>query len=284
MKKFILSTAAALCLPLAALAGDISMASVPGNINYQGRLERDNAPITGPVHLYFRIFNVLTGTGGGTCGASGQSCLWESPEVSVLASQGIFSADLTPPLAVFAGGQKLYLEVQVESDTLSPREPLNSVAYALAAKKLEDGASVSVTTLTAAYQVLLATTAGSNVGIGTNNPDAASKVTVDGWLRIASGGIIFPDNSSMSASSVGSAGNIASVGDADILADSDVGGDGDIIFRKPGQDFLRITNSGKVGIGSVFTTDGGGTPPLGKLDVNGSLYVGDEGTYDRLDT
>ena len=194
MKKFMLSVSMLLCLPLAAAAGEITAGSVPGNINYQGRLERDNAPITGTVHITFRIFNSPTATGG-ACGAPSQPCLWESPEIAVQAVQGIFSADMTPTLSLFGGGTKLYLEVQVEGDTLRPREPLNSVTYALVAKKLEDGSSVSVATLTAAYQVLLATTAGATVGVGTNSPSASAKMTVDGWLKLDSGGIIFPNNS-----------------------------------------------------------------------------------------
>ncbi|MDO8806063.1 MAG: hypothetical protein Q7R35_16725, partial [Elusimicrobiota bacterium] len=284
MKRFILSAAAALWLPLAAPAGEISPGSVPGNINYQGRLERDNAPITGLIHLYFRVYNSLTATGG-ACGAVAQPCLWESAELVVQATQGIFSADITPPMEVFAGGQKLYLEVQVESNILTPREPLNSVAYAIVAQKLEDGASVSVTTLTAAYQVLLATTAGTRVGIGISEADfvAGDKVTVNGWLRLTSGGIIFPDSTSMSASGVGSAGNISSVGDAIVLAASGGGINGDVLLKKPSQEFIRITNSGKVGIGNVFTTDAGLTPPSGRLDVDGALYVGTEGIYDRDD-
>ncbi len=276
MKKFIILTAAALLLPLAAAAGDITPGSVPGNINYQGRLERDNAPITGTVHLYFRIYNSPTATGSGTCGAPAQPCLWESPEIAVQAAQGIFSADMTPPLALFGGGQKLYLEVQVEADVLTPREPLNSVAFALAAKRLEDGASVSVSSLTAAYQVLLATVPGSAVGVGTINPAAGAKMTVDGWLKINSGGIVFPDNSSMSASSIGSAGNISAVADAGILADSDGNNSGDIIFGVLAGERARITNAGAMGIGTPT--------PSGKLDVNGALYVGNEGIYDRTDS
>jgi hypothetical protein len=99
MKKFILSLCAALLLPLPAVAGEVAPGSVPGTLNYQGRLERDNAPITGPVHLYFRIYNSpsANNTGGGACGGVSQPCLWESPEITAQATQGIFSADLTPP-------------------------------------------------------------------------------------------------------------------------------------------------------------------------------------------
>jgi len=289
MKKTILTLAAALLLPGALAAGEIRPGSVPGSLNYQGRLERDNAPVTGPVHLYFRVFNSPTAnnTSGGNCGDAFQPCLWQSPEVEVQATQGIFSAGITPPFTVLAGGQTLYLEVQVESDTLSPREPLNSVAYAVVAKKLEDGTDVAVSTLAAAYTVNLATATGAYMTVGTNDQSSSARLTVNGWVKMAAGGIIFPDNSSMNTANVGSASNIANVTDADIMADSNsdnTPAGGDVLIRKPSQQFVRITNSGLVGIGNNFTSDGGLAPPNGRLDVDGSFYVGDEGIYDRDDS
>lgn len=259
-----------------ALAGDIKPGSVPGSLNYQGRLERDNAPITGPIFLTFRIYNVATGGDPATCGNPGAACRWASPEAVVNAAQGIFSASITPPLDVFSVGGTLYLEVQVESDVLTPREPLNSVAYAMVAKKLEDGANVSVSSFTASHQVLLATTTGSNVGIGTISPDY--KLTVNGGIRIVTGGILFPTGNMQMDAGVGSAGNISAAIDAIIVADNDGNGSGNIIFSKPSSTAAVITNAGDMGIGA-----GAVDAPMGKLDVDGSLYVGDEGIYDRDD-
>ena len=281
MKKFILSAAAALLLPLAAQAAIITTGSVPGKINYQGRLERDNAPITGPVHLRFRLFNSATAsnTGGSGCGASGQPCVWESAEIVVQAAQGIFSADLTPPLDLFTSGFTLYLEVQVESDTLSPREPLNSVAYALVAKKLEDGAGIEVTTLTAAYQVYLASAPGSSVAVGsTIRP--GTKLTVDGDIEMINGGVLrFPGGSFMTTAEIGTAygGAITNSMDASVIADNDSNGSGNILFGI-GSVFgaaekARIMNNGDFGINTKT--------PMGKLDVNGALFVGNEGITDR---
>ncbi len=278
MKKFIFLTAAALWLPAAAFSGEITPGSVPGNITYQGRLERDNAPITGPVHLHFRLFNTLA-TNGGACGSAGQPCLWESPEITVQAAQGIFSADLTPPISIFTGGQKLYIEVQVESDILSPREALNSVAYAHVAKKLEDGSAVIVTSITAGYQVLLATTTGAKVGIG-GSIASGTKLTVDGDIEIINGGVLRLGNSTLINANTGTTpGGIQSQSNAIIIADSPSDGTGDILF---GIDNVGaglkaiIKNNGDFGIGTIGA-------PMGKLDVNGSLYVGSEGIYDRAD-
>ncbi len=284
MKKLIFLLAAAL-LPRALTAGEITPGSVPGTLNYQGRLEQDNAPITNTVHLYFRIFNSPTANNanGGACGQPFQPCLWQSPETAVQATQGIFSAELTPPLSVLATGQPLYLEVQVESDVLSPREPLDSVAYAMVAKRLEDGANVSVTTFTAAYQVLLATQSYSNVGIGTNSPDA--KLTVNGGDIKMYGvgyGITFPDGTRMTTAGVGTSVNgVTSNTDVGIRSANNGLGVGDVIFDTPAKMLMRMNSSGNIGIGPSFTADTGPNPPKGALDVDGSLYVGSGGINSR---
>ncbi|PKM96792.1 MAG: hypothetical protein CVU79_11660 [Elusimicrobia bacterium HGW-Elusimicrobia-3] len=283
MKKFILSLCAALLLPLPAVAGEVAPGSVPGTLNYQGRLERDNAPITGPVHLYFRIYNSpsANNTGGGACGGVSQPCLWESPEITAQATQGIFSADLTPPAAILSGGERLYLEVQVESDTLSPREPLNSVAYAVVSKRLEDGASVTMSSLSVHYEVYLATNTASSVGVGsTIRP--STKLTVDGDIELINGGRLkYPDGSIQPSALVGGvAGGITSTSDATILADSDSSGSDNILFGIRSfvgtNEKARITSAGDLGVGT--------NAPMGKLDVNGSLFVGNEGISDRVDS
>lgn len=284
MKKTILAAAAALLLPLGAQAGEIASGSTPRSINYQGRLERDNAPITGTIHLYFRIYNHLTNTGAGACGAVNQPCLWQSPELTVEATQGVFSANLefteAQMLYVFSGTAQKYLEVQVESDVLSPREPINSVVFAMVAKKLEDGASVSVTTLTANYQVLLATAASSNVGIGTNNP--SYKLTVNGSVKLTgvASQICFDDNTCMSSAEVGTAiGGVTSPG-ASVL-ESGTGGAGALSFKTSNVTRMVMQDAsqdGRIGIGTAAIAG-----PMGTLDVAGSLYVGNEGIYDRDD-
>ncbi len=228
-------------------AGDISVGSVPGEITYQGRLEKDNAPITGPIHLYFRIYDSLTGG----------NLEWESPEIFVTAVQGIFTASFSPPWSVFSANESRYLEVQIESDVLSPREPIKSVVYSLVAKRLEDGANIGVSSITANGEVRV----NNNIRIGPNG---------------SANGIFFPDNSFMNSYAVGSAGNLSNVTHAVILSDSDDNGSGDIIFRTGSvSEKMRIINAGMVGI---LTSS-----PMGTLDVDGSFYVGNEGIYDRDD-
>ncbi len=261
MKKTVIFLAAC-CFLASARAGQISQGAVPGSINYQGRLERDNAPISGPVHITFRIYNAA---------ASG-TLRWTEPEQVVNATQGIFSAIMTPPWSVFSRSEGLYLEVQVESDILLPREPLNSVAYAIVAKKLEDGSDLGVSTLTAAYQVLLATVPGSNVGIGTTSP--GEKLTVNGGIKLLTlgSGITFPNGTVMTSAGVGSAVGGVSSDDFVVIRAANLG-TGDIVFNTPAIEIARMTNGGSMGIG----TDS----PKGTLDVNGSIYVGSEGLHGR---
>ena len=276
MKNKILFLFALLWLPLAAAAGDIKPGAVPGSINYQGRLERDNAPITGVIHLFFRVFNA----------ASGGTKRWESPEIIVTAAQGIFSASILPPWDVFSRNETLYLEVQVESDVLAPREPLNSVAYALVAKRLEDGASVSVTTLTAAYQVLLATTPGSMVGIGTNSPDY--KLTVNGavWLHGSEAKLCFDTGHCLvDALAATGSGGISAPGNA-VLESGSLGngylsfntGNGGVISGS--SERMRINdgnNNSTVAIGPAAIQ----APQNGALDVDGLVYVSTWGISER---
>ncbi|HAH32444.1 MAG TPA: hypothetical protein DCL44_09060, partial [Elusimicrobia bacterium] len=266
IKKLPLAILALFALHIVSTAGEIKKGAVPGSINYQGRLERDNSPITGLVHLNFKIYSTATG---------GTPVWATSSEVIVNAAQGIFSANITPSWDTFSNVGTLYLEVQVESETLSPREPLSSVAYAMVAKKLEDGADLGVSTFTAAYQVLLATTSYSRVGIGTNSPSASAKLTVKGGIKLLTSGdgITFPDNSFMPSANIGSASGIAANDNAVIRVGNIAAGD--IIFNTPAVELARITSDGKMGIGIAA--------PLGKLDVDGSLYVGNEGIYDRDD-
>jgi hypothetical protein len=269
MKKTILILACLLAGPLAALAGEIKPGSVPGSINYQGRLEMDNAPWTGPIHLYFRIYDA----------SSGGALLWTSPELLVNAAQGIFSANITPPWTTFANAKTAYLEVQVEGDVLTPREPLNSVAYALVAKKLEDGSSVSVTTFTANYQVLLATSPDSLVGIGTNYPD--DKLTVYGAIRLhgAASKLCFDTGNCMTDAGVGTAvGGVTAPGDNTIEAGSL--GTGSMHFITATVERMRLYDTlknGTLAIGPAAI----GSPRNGALDVDGTVFVSTWGITER---
>ncbi len=259
------------------LPGEISPGAVPGTINYQGRLERDNSPVTGTVHLYFRIYDAPTGG----------NLLWQNPaEITVPAVQGMFTALLEPPVGVFASGSPKYLEVEVESEPLSPREKINSVLYSYVAKKLEDGASVAFSSATAAYSVYLATSSG-NVAIGTDA--ATDKLTVNGRVMISgpasqlcfqSGGI--ETLSCMTEAGVGEAvGGVTSNNDSALSAGAD--GDGNLRFLTANVERMRLYDNSAsgtlaIGAGAIASPSAGAA-----LDVDGAFYVANAGIYDRAD-
>ncbi len=101
-----------------------SLLVIPWRMNYQGYLT-DNAgnPVTDTLNMGFTMY---TAPVGGTE-------LW-GESLAVAVENGIFNVVLgeaTPiPLDIFAAGASRWLELTVESEVLSPRTELTSVAYA----------------------------------------------------------------------------------------------------------------------------------------------------------
>ena len=106
-------------------------ASVPGEVNYQGLLLDDQgSPIDGSVALVFALFDDL---------AAGTQ-LWSESHPSVAVSQGIYEValgSLVPIDASLLAGGEVYLEISVDGDTLSPRQRLLAVPYAVRAAVAE---------------------------------------------------------------------------------------------------------------------------------------------------
>ena len=98
-------------------------------INFQGRLtDPSGTPVTGTQSMLFRIYDSL----------SGGSELWASSAMNVVVAEGLFSVDLDVSQSTF-DGQALWLEITVEGEVLSPRQPLTPAPYALG---LRAGANV----------------------------------------------------------------------------------------------------------------------------------------------
>jgi len=236
-------------------SGEIRMGSVPGSVVYQGRIEKDNAPLNGPLHLRFRLYRE---------GSGSNSPDWESDEILTEAKNGIFSATFTPPLNKLSLGTTMYLEVEIEGERLSPKEPIYSVPYALVAKKLEDGASVYLSSITVGPQYLLGYTPPSGASIYTD--------------RICFSG----NNSCLSGSDIGTitGGEVASPTTAYIRADTSGHGIGDILFQTSSTVKAIITNDGKFGIGVINPSEkfhlSGNALINGNLTVSNNLNIGSE--------
>ena len=111
--------------------------SAPTNtyFSYQGQLLGNNGePISGSRTMTFKLFPTFTG---------GTSCWQETQTVAV--ENGIFTVLLGSEMAIdmtddcLAGD--IYLELTIGSTPLDPRQLLTSVAYALEAATLPDGAT-----------------------------------------------------------------------------------------------------------------------------------------------
>src|SRR3990172_2660082 len=113
-------------------AGTAKAQSVPGLINYQGRLmDSGGMPVTDLSALM--TFTLWDGLMAG-------SSLWTESQ-AVLVQDGLYSVmlgDSVPVPASVLNGATGYLEVTVLGETLSPRQRLTAVPYALKAEAAAD--------------------------------------------------------------------------------------------------------------------------------------------------
>ena len=98
---------------------NILYGGVPSGINYQGRYEENGQPVTGQRSFRFNLYNAATG---GTL-------LWTSGDVSINVVDGLFNYVLNCRDIDWRNND-VYLEVVVGGTTLSPRERIQSSAYA----------------------------------------------------------------------------------------------------------------------------------------------------------
>lgn len=118
-----------LCLTLLALATTLEHSwAIPSQISYQGTLKEQGVPVNATRQMLFRITD-----------ANGTQVYWSSGNMSVVVTQGLFSV-LLSPLGVNWDQITPYIEISVEGQALSPREPLTATVYAKLAESVADGA------------------------------------------------------------------------------------------------------------------------------------------------
>ncbi|HDL77860.1 MAG TPA: hypothetical protein ENG36_03755, partial [Lentisphaerae bacterium] len=132
-----------LCILLAAAAA--WLAAVPGALaqvvpemfNYQGRLVDENGLVNGVRTMVFRLYNAQTG---------GDVVFIETQQVTVV--DGLYSVQVGDnpdygSLRDALTNAELWLEVAIGTNTLSPRERVISVMYALMADRVTTGATTT---------------------------------------------------------------------------------------------------------------------------------------------
>ncbi len=138
MHERIRRPAASLLLGFFCLAGaglPVFAQVAPQQVNFQGLLlDSSGVPVNGLVDMSFTLYDAATG------GTS----LWTETHVDVDVIDGVYNLALgsTAPMspALLAGGN-VHLEVEVDGETLSPRQQFLSVPYALHAATAESAAS-----------------------------------------------------------------------------------------------------------------------------------------------
>jgi hypothetical protein len=129
-------------LMLGLLVSSVTAAQVPQQTTYQGKLlDATGAPEQGIHTIGFSVF----------ANATGGTALW-SDSLTVAVVDGLYSVDLGTtsgdplPSDLFDGTVR-YLELNVDGDTLAPRQAIGSVAYAIRAGSVDgtvNATSISV--------------------------------------------------------------------------------------------------------------------------------------------
>ena len=120
------------------LATAVPSGTVPDEISYQGRLMQNGYPVTGTEILTFYLYDAPTGG----------NVLWQSGPVQVQVSQGVFGTSLNISTTALAGPAQKYIETDIETTPLLPRQALLSVPYALMARNIEGDLTISTVSVT----------------------------------------------------------------------------------------------------------------------------------------
>jgi hypothetical protein len=125
--------------------------TIPGTINYQGRLT-DNSPqqnpLTATVNMSFELWDCAA------CATPAPDRLWIEPAsgtLPVAVTGGIFSVALggngvAIPATAFSGGTQRWLQIYANGEALAPRQMLTATGYANQAQNAATAASATTAT------------------------------------------------------------------------------------------------------------------------------------------
>lgn len=240
----------------------------PGRfLSFQGRLtDTAQNPITVASDLSFRLYDASTvGTE-----------LWNSATCSITPDQdGIFSTLLGQTCGtaigtnVFSENDEVWLEVVVEGETLTPRQRIASVAYALNAETLQ-GYPLSASGA-ATVNTILAMDSGGSVVLGETNPEIRS---ISGTFTLEGQSLTFQTGS-------GSNGNI--VLDADglggVISRDYVHAPGATISATYASGVPLTVQGGPSGTGNILNINNSAAGSLAYFASDGALTVSQGAAY-----
>ncbi len=202
-------------------------------LSFQGRLSDSvGTPIVTTVNVNFKLWDQLSGGTEGTCtGAGGEDCLYKTGTCSITPdNQGIFNTLIGDtvcgaeiPQSVFADNQNIYLEVGVGAETLTPRQQIATVGYALNSETLQGYPAANPATINSVPVI----DNSGNINISATSPSIIS----------TSGNFTLTGESLTLTTEVSSGGDITlqpdALGAGQVLA----------IGSTTTQDFFRVTNA-----------------------------------------
>lgn len=153
-------------LLLALFAGTAARAAAPATMSYQGYLEDDGQPVSGPHDLRFVLYGSPTWP----------DSLWSEGHPAIDVDRGVFSVRLgsvNPLTTDVLDHAAVYLETWVDGSPLAPRRRLDSAPYALISVYADSAAyathashAVSATTAEFAQHAAYADSSGTGGGGG----------------------------------------------------------------------------------------------------------------------
>lgn len=246
-------------------------------LQFQGRLtDTSQNPITTATDMAFRLYDANTA---GTL-------LWNSGSCSVTPDQdGIFNADLGSTCGseisenVFTENSNVWLEVEIDTETLSPRQSIKTVPYALNSETIQ-GYPVDATG-TATKNTVVTMNANGEVVFGEVSPT----------LKAVSGTFSIEAETLTLKTTAGSNGNIALSPDGigDVIVNSDLLVDGYI--AAPGATFSAtyaggtplVVKGGPGGTATIQEWQNSAGTALSVVDENGYIGIGSTNPNEAID-